>query len=178
MLFRSLVRKDRAKFTPNKSKNFHNKNKNFNNKRGQQEKEYVLVHHEEWDSDASDDDEEGGDATVVAAIATASTSSSSTAPTTSTSTVSLFDSPNENIIKPTCLMAKASLVTSSSSHASTLSSSNDKSSLKVKQEIVELSKFLETMEGSTKVHVETFMNQLGATHERSEERRVGKECRL
>ena len=62
-----LVRKDRAKFTPNKNKNFHNKNKNFNNKRGQQKKEYVLVHHEEWDSDASDDDEEGGDATVVAA---------------------------------------------------------------------------------------------------------------
>ena len=68
----------------------------------------MLVHHEEWDSDGDDDDEEEGDTAVVAAIATVSTSSTSTAPTTSSSTYSLFDSPNENIAKPTCLMAKAS----------------------------------------------------------------------
>ena len=33
-----------------------------------------------------------------------------------------------------------------------------------------MSKFLETMEGSTKVHVEAFMNQLGATHELVDEK--------
>ena len=63
-----LVRKDRAKFNHSKNKNFHNKNKNFNNKKGQQ-KEYVLVHHEEWDSDEDDDDEEESETVVVAAIA-------------------------------------------------------------------------------------------------------------
>ena len=69
-------------------------------------------------------------------------------------------------------MAKASLVTTPSSHTSPLPCSKDMSSLKVKQEIVDMSKFLETMEGSTKVHVEAFMNQLGATHELVDEKEV------
>ena len=152
-----LVRKDRTKFIPNKNKNFRNKN---NNKKPQQK--YVLIHHEEYESGEEESEEEQEENGGVAAIAVASTPS--------TSSTSLFDSPNENIIKPTCLMAKASLVNSSPSCSTPSNSSYDASSLKAKQEIVELSEFLKKMEGSTKVHVEAFMNQLGATHELVDEK--------
>ena len=164
-----LVRKDRSKFSPNKNKNFGNKKggydaskptKNSNNKKPQQK--FVFLAREEFDSGEEESDEESSESVGVAAIAIASTPSSSTA--------SLFDDPNENIIKATCLMAQGSLVTSSSSPSTPLPSIGDAFSLKVKREIVELDEFLENMEGSTKVHVEALMSQLGEVHELLDEK--------
>ena len=118
-----LIRKDVSKPPPNKNAD----NKNFPNKRAPPR---GLVALEQYDT--GDEEEESEEA--VAAIAT------------TTSPMSLFDAPNENLStnNPKCLMARATEVTSTSNITpnSNVSLLGDKDSLKVKLEVVSLDAYL------------------------------------
>jgi hypothetical protein len=92
-----------------------------------------------------------------------------------TPSISLFDSPNENLITNNahCLMAK---VSSEVEPPSKLSSStnalsiDDATSLTIKREIVGLDSFLTNMQGDTKTHVGALLAQLGAAQDLIEEK--------
>ena len=157
-----LVRKDKPKFSPNK--NFGNKN--FANKNlAKKPQARALVTHEEYPSGDEEEEEESSEVVGVASIAIAST------PTTSTS---LFNSPNENkVTKSTCLMAKATAVTPSSSKPLSSPSPsllNDMESLTVNKEVVAFDSFLSNMHGETKVHVEALLDRLGEVQALLEEK--------
>ncbi|KAK1679577.1 hypothetical protein QYE76_040425 [Lolium multiflorum] len=113
---------------------------------------------------SSDEDEEHGDKNSnkegegVAAIAI------------TTPSISLFDSPNENLVtnNARCLMAKVSTEVKSPSKTSSSTNAlyiDDATSLTVKREIMGLDSFLTNMQGDTKTHVGALLSQLGATQD-------------
>ncbi|KAK1606922.1 hypothetical protein QYE76_030595 [Lolium multiflorum] len=120
--------------------------------------EYSSDEGEEREDKISNMEEEG-----VAAIAI------------STPSISLFDSPKENLITKNsrCLMAKVSSEVESPSKltsSSNVISIDDATSLTIKREIVGLDAFLTNMQGDTKTHVEALMAQLGAAQDLIEEK--------
>ncbi|KAK1619426.1 hypothetical protein QYE76_024943 [Lolium multiflorum] len=95
--------------------------------------------------------------------------------TISTPSISLFDSPNENLIANNYrwLMAKVSSEVESPSKPTSSSNAisiDDATSLTIKREIVGLDAFLTNMQGDTKTHVEALMAQLGAAQDFIEEK--------
>ena len=104
---------------------------------------------EEYPSEESDD-EEIEPTTEVAALAIASTSS-----------VSLFESPNENLStnNASCFMAHITEVSSPTPKA--VPDSDDHASLVVKKELVAFDMFVANLQGETKKHVESLMRQVG-----------------
>ena len=109
----------------------------------------VLVTQEEYLS--NDDEEEEETTSEVAAIAIASSSSPS-----------LFESPNENL--PTqsarCLMAKGNEV--SSSHSSkTMNETHDLASLREQEESIAFDLSMSNLRGESKMHFETLLSQYG-----------------
>ncbi|KAK1609416.1 hypothetical protein QYE76_033089 [Lolium multiflorum] len=93
----------------------------------------------------------------------------------STPSISLFDSPNENLVtnNARCLMAKVSTEVKSPSKPSSSTNAlyiDDATSLTVKREIMGLDSFLTNMKGDTKTHVGALLAQLGAAHDLIEER--------
>ena len=104
----------------------------------------VLVAQEEYPSE--DSEEEIEPTTEVAALAIASTSS-----------VSLFESPNENL--PTnnasCFMAHISEVSPTTPKA--VPDIDDHASLVIKKELVAFDTFMANLQGETKKHVESLM---------------------
>ena len=134
-----LVRKVKPKI-PNKKPFF---KENATNKKPQR---MVLIAQEEYSSGEEEEEETKSE---VAGIAIASSS-----------TPSLFESPNENVSTSSarCLMAKANEVSSSSTPIA-MSNVDDSTSLEVKEELVALDHFISNMQGETKKHVETLMSQ-------------------
>ena len=112
----------------------------------------VLLTQEEYPSDDSEEEEETTREVVALAI-------------TSTSSPSLFESPNENISNTTarCLMAKATEV--SSSTPKTMHEMDDISSLEIKKKLVAFDTFVANLQGEAKNHVESLMRQLGAAED-------------
>ncbi|KAK1608662.1 hypothetical protein QYE76_032335 [Lolium multiflorum] len=118
---------------------------------------------------SSDEDEEHGDKNSnkegegVAAIAI------------TTPSISLFDSPNENLVtnNARCLMAKVSTEVKSPSKTSSSTNAlciDDATSLTVKREIMGLDSFLTNMQGDTKTHVGALLSQLGVAQDLIEEK--------
>src|SRR5664279_5571725 len=138
-----LISKDKSKMT--RKKPFFKKN--TSNKKPASR--IVLVTQEEYLS--NDDEEEEETTSEVAAIAIASSSSPS-----------LFESPNENL--PTqsarCLMAKGNEV--SSSHSSkTTNETHDLASLREQEESIAFDLFMSNLRGESKMHFETLLSQYG-----------------
>ncbi|KAK1605612.1 hypothetical protein QYE76_029285 [Lolium multiflorum] len=120
--------------------------------------EYSSDEGEECEDKSSNKEEEG-----VAAIAI------------STPSISLFDSPNENLVanNSRCLMAKVSSEVESPSELTSSSNAisiDDATSLTIKREILGLDAFLTNMQGDT-THVEALMAQLGAAQDLIEEKK-------
>ena len=94
--------------------------------------------------------------------------------TTSTSTSSLFDSPNENLHNKNvnCFMARATEVSPSvsSSPNSINDDKDDATSLKIKEEIVALDYFLSNVQGESRKHFEAILRQLAEANARLEEK--------
>ncbi|KAK1692565.1 hypothetical protein QYE76_009262 [Lolium multiflorum] len=96
----------------------------------------------------------------------------------STPSISLFDSPNENLVtnNARCLMAKVSTEVKSPSKPSSSTNAlyiDDATSLIVKREIMgldSLDSFLTNMKGDTKIHVGAILAQLGAAQDLIEKR--------
>ncbi|KAK1643686.1 hypothetical protein QYE76_061491 [Lolium multiflorum] len=118
---------------------------------------------------SSDEDEERGDKSSnkegegVAAIAI------------TTPSISIFDSPNENLVtyNARCLMVKVSTEVKSPSKPSSSTNAlyiDDATSLTVKREIMGLDSFLTNMQGDTKTHVGALLSQLGAAQDLIEEK--------
>ena len=109
----------------------------------------VLVAQEEYPSEESDD-EEIEPTTEVATLAIASTSS-----------VSLFESPNENLStnNASCFMAHISEVSPTTPKA--VPDIDDHASLVIKKELVAFDTFMANLQGETKKHVESLMRQVG-----------------
>ena len=112
----------------------------------------VLMTQEEYPSDDSEEEEEP--TREVAALAIVSTSSPS-----------LFESPNENLTinNARCLMAHATEV--SSSTPKTMHEMNDNLSLVIKKELVAFDTYIANLQGEGKKYVESLMSQLGAAEE-------------
>src|SRR5664279_1510226 len=137
-----FILKDKSKMT--RKKPFFKKN--TSNKKPSSR--IVLVTQEEY---LSNDEEEEETTSEVAAIAIASSSSPS-----------LFESPNENL--PTqsarCLMAKGNEV--SSSHSSkTMNETHDLASIREQEEIIAFDLFMSNLRGESKMHFETLLSQYG-----------------
>ena len=120
---------------------------------------------EEYPSGDEEEEEPSSEVVGVASIAVA---------TPTSSTLSLFNSSNENkITKSTCLMAKASMVTSTPTKlplSNSISIMSDMDSLVVKKELISLEKFMSKLKGETKFHFEGLLGQLGETQYHLEEK--------
>ena len=104
----------------------------------------VLVAQEEYPSEDSEEDVEP--TTEVAALAIASTPS-----------VSLFESPNENLStnNASCFMAHITEVSSTPPKA--VPDIDDQTSLAINKELVAFDTFVANLQGETKKHVESLM---------------------
>ena len=103
---------------------------------------------EEYPSE--DSEEEVEPTTEMAALAIASTS-----------LVSLFESPNENLStnNASCFMAHITEVSSTPPKA--VPNIDDQTSLAIKKELVAFDTFVANLQGETKNHVESLMRQVG-----------------
>ena len=122
----------------------------------------VLVAQETYSSGEESEEEEEETTSGVAAIAT-----------TSTSTPSLFESPNENLPNKIihCLMARGSEVSSYfSSVSKTKNEMHDLASLKAKEEVVALDYYLSNLQGEDKKHFGALASQLNEALDYLEEK--------
>jgi hypothetical protein len=119
----------------------------------------VLVAREEYMS-GEESDEEETTTSGVAALAIASST-----------TPSLFESPNDNVTtkSATCLMAKLSEV-SSSPPSKTMNEIHELMSLRVKEENVALDFLMTNLQGECKIRLEILMNQYGMAQDLLEEK--------
>src|SRR3954471_21942455 len=139
-----LIRKDKAKSFSNKS--------NFTKRTPPK----GLVAQEEYNDD-DDDDDEGGDSVAMASVAIATTPR-----------VSLFDSPNENIIAK-CLMAKATnkvtpnIKTAIITNPSLIDCIDE--NVGPNEEENELDSFMSRLKGKSKKHFVALLEQLGEAND-------------